>query len=129
MRDKLCTAPLQRLIAKYPLITTKFCLIVFKNIVSMTATQKSVLITGCSAGGIGSALAELFHRRGWLVFATARELSKVQNLKLLGCEIILLDVTIDETISAAVKVVESRADGKLDMLINNAGFGMNLFLF
>ncbi|KAE9380860.1 short-chain dehydrogenase/reductase [Stipitochalara longipes BDJ] len=87
----------------------------------MSSQKKSVLITGCSAGGIGSALAELFHRHGWLVFATARDLNKVQHLKTLGCEIILLDVTIEETIRAASEIVQNKAGGKLNMLINNAG--------
>jgi 1-acylglycerone phosphate reductase len=50
-------------------------------------------------------------------------LNKVKHLKALGCEIILLDVTIDETIRAAVKVVGLMTGGTLDMLINNAGLG------
>jgi 1-acylglycerone phosphate reductase len=91
-------------------------------------SKKSVLITGCSAGGIGSALAEIFHHHGWLVFATARDLNKVQHLKALGCEIILLGVTSDETIQAAVQVVQNKADRKLDMLINNATLGIKAYL-
>jgi 1-acylglycerone phosphate reductase len=90
-------------------------------------SKKSVLITGCSAGGIGSALAEIFHHHGWLVFATARDLNKAQHLKALGCEIILLDVMNDETIQAAVKVVQNKGGGKLDMLINNAGLGIKAY--
>ncbi|KAE9368176.1 NAD(P)-binding protein [Stipitochalara longipes BDJ] len=36
-------------------------------------------------------------------------------------KIIDLDVSMEETIKTAVKVVQNKADGKLDMLINNAG--------
>lgn len=87
----------------------------------MAAKQKSVLITGCSAGGLGAAFAEEFHRNGWLVFASARNLTKVQHLKELGCEAVELDVTKEESLQEAVKVVNLKTDGNLDMLINNAG--------
>jgi NADP-dependent 3-hydroxy acid dehydrogenase YdfG len=91
----------------------------------MTSKQKSVLITGCSAGGIGEALAAEFHSKGWLVFATARNLEKVKHLKELGCEILELDVTKDETIRSAVKEVGKKTNGILDMLINNAGMSVS----
>jgi 1-acylglycerone phosphate reductase len=90
-------------------------------------SKKSVLITGCSAGGICSALAELFHRHGWLVFATALDLNKAQHLGALGCEMVLLDVTSDETIQTAVKFVQNKGGWKLDMLINNAGLGIKVY--
>ena len=47
-------------------------------------TPKTVLITGCSAGGIGSALAEVFQKRGIHNFATARDLSKMSHLQTLS---------------------------------------------
>lgn len=56
---------------------------------------KSVLITGCSDGGIGHALAENLAMRGLTVFATARSTSKItgfddySNVYLLN-----LDVTL-----------------------------------
>ena len=81
------------------------------------------MITGRSAEGIGSALAEEFHSNGWIVFATARALEKVQHLQDIGCGIVLLDVTKQETIKASAEVVKAKTGGKLDMLINNAGMG------
>jgi 1-acylglycerone phosphate reductase len=84
---------------------------------------KTVLITGCSEGGIGDALAKEFHRKGLRVFATARNLSKVEHLKELGLEILPLDVIDDASIKQAVESVKSLTGGTLDYLVNNSGSG------
>ncbi|KAE8353433.1 hypothetical protein BDV28DRAFT_108056 [Aspergillus coremiiformis] len=89
---------------------------------SETNFLRSVLITGCSAGGIGSALAETFHSRGLHVFATARSASKMAHLeKLPNITLMELDVTDAKSIEAAVEVVTAKAGGKLDYLVNNSG--------
>lgn len=85
--------------------------------------MKSVLITGCSKGGIGDALAQEFHSKGVRVFATARNLEKIDHLKKLGLDVLQLDVTSAESIRKAVIVVEKEMGGKLDFLVNNAGMG------
>lgn len=86
--------------------------------------QRTVLITGCSEGGIGHALAEEFHRRGLRVFATARNLGKVEHLRALaGLEIIQLDVADPASVRAAADEVRTRTGGVLDYLVNNAGQG------
>ena len=83
---------------------------------------KSVLITGCSAGGIGFALAEEFQARGFHVFATARTRSKTSNIENLpNVTFIPLDVLNSSTISVAVEVVKAHNGGTLDYLVNNAG--------
>ena len=83
----------------------------------MTTMQKPVLISGCSAGGIGKeALAAEFYGKGWVVFATVRNLKKVQHLDEAGWNILELDITNESTIKAAVKEVELRAGGKLDIV-------------
>lgn len=83
---------------------------------------KSVLITGCSVGGIGFALAEEFQTRGFHVFATARTRSKTSNIENLpNVTFIPLDVADISTISAAVEVVKAHTGGTLDYLVNNAG--------
>ncbi|KAI9035135.1 SDR family oxidoreductase [Aspergillus affinis] len=85
---------------------------------------QSVLITGCSAGGIGSALVEEFHTKGLHVYATARSKSKLAHLKhLANVTILKLDVTSAWDIEAAAEFVRDDA-GKLDILINNAGQSM-----
>ncbi|KAI1208019.1 putative short-chain dehydrogenase/reductase [Annulohypoxylon truncatum] len=82
---------------------------------------KSVLITGCSEGGIGAALAAEFQAQGCQVFATARDASKMHSLSKLGIQTLELDVTSDASIAAAVAAVRKATDGSLDFLVNNAG--------
>jgi 1-acylglycerone phosphate reductase len=84
---------------------------------------KTVLITGCSEGGIGDALAQVFHRKGLRVFATARNLSKIEHLKKMGLETLPLDVTDAASIKAVVESIKSITGGTLDILVNNSGAG------
>jgi 1-acylglycerone phosphate reductase len=83
---------------------------------------KTVLITGCSAGGIGSALVLSFQRRGYTVYATARSLEKMADLvSLPNVYLLELDVTSPSSIISVAKELEGRTGGTLDVLINNAG--------
>lgn len=81
---------------------------------------QTVLITGASSG-IGAATAELFHQRGWNVVATMRRPGAGRDdprwLEL------RLDVTEAESISAALAAAISRY-GHLDVVVNNAGYGL-----
>lgn len=90
--------------------------------------RKTCLITGCSSGGVGPALVEVFRDQGYHVFATARTPAKVPQG--LGHDpnvtILELDVTSIESIKAAATIVSNQTDGKLDVLINNAGHGLNM---
>lgn len=86
-------------------------------------SQKTALVTGTSKGGLGDHLAQELHRRGFRVFATARTPSKVQHLKDMGLDIVLVDVTDPESIKKAAAEVNALAEGKLDILINNSGIG------
>ena len=85
--------------------------------------EKTVLITGCSSG-IGRCLAHGLRARGWRVFATARKPADVTTLAAEGFESLPLDVTSPDSIAAAVDDVLRRTGGRLDALINNAGFGL-----
>ena len=89
----------------------------------MAEAKRTVLITGCSDGGLGAALAHVFHEQGLRVFASARDTAKMSKQKEAGIECLELDVLSDDSIKAAVKHIASSADGKLDILINNAGGG------
>ncbi|KAI1373840.1 oxidoreductase [Hypoxylon crocopeplum] len=87
-----------------------------------TQPKKTVLITGCSAGGIGHALAREFQARGLHVFATTRSVSKMASLEPLADVTLLpLDVTSAESLAAAVAAVSKETGGTLDYLINNSG--------
>ncbi len=85
--------------------------------------MKSALITGCSKGGIGDALAQEFHKNVVRVFATARNMVKVEHLKVLGIEVLQLDVLSPESIQMAAAEVLKATGGELDFLVNNAGGG------
>ena len=84
--------------------------------------SKSVLITGCSAGGIGSALVEVFQKSNLRVFATARDPAKMSHLKALSNVVLLtLDPTLPESVQAAMERVKQETGGTLDYLVSNAG--------
>jgi short-subunit dehydrogenase len=94
----------------------------------MSTVSKFVLITGATAG-IGRMTAIHLAKLGHHVIATGRkpaELAKVQQeaagLKL---DTVLLDVTSQPSIEAAVLEVDRLTAGRgLDVLVNNAGFGV-----
>lgn len=91
----------------------------------MASPRKSVLITGCSAGGIGAALAEVFHEKGYHVFATVRNPSKISETLSSAANgtILTLDVLSSESIAAAVESVKRETGSTLDVLVNNSGGG------
>ena len=83
---------------------------------------KTVLITGCSTGGIGHGLAIEFARRGLHVFATARSPAKMSDLeKTSNITLLTLDVTSPTSIAEAVTAVKTHTGGTLDYLVNNSG--------
>ncbi|KAJ5987852.1 hypothetical protein N7481_003062 [Penicillium waksmanii] len=83
--------------------------------------QRSILITGCSQGSAGNALALEFASKGFRVFATARSLKALANLQGDNIETLTLDVTDASSIKALAAQISSRTGGSLDMLFNNAG--------
>ncbi|KAK7418445.1 NADPH-dependent 1-acyl dihydroxyacetone phosphate reductase [Neonectria punicea] len=88
----------------------------------MAANQKtSVLITGCSPGGIGHALALEFQRRGCFVIATARNTDLIRHMEGPDVSVLELDVTKTSSIAECREKVGALTGGRLDILINNAG--------
>lgn len=88
----------------------------------MNTAKKIILITGCSSG-IGFDAANTLKERGHRVIATCRKTEDIQKLTGLGLEAILLNVDDTASIESAFKKVMDITEGKLDVLINNAGYG------
>ena len=83
---------------------------------------KVALVTGASSG-IGQACAKLLAQDGWLVYGTSRQIQKGIVEDRFGIHMVQLDVTDQESVQAAVSIVLER-EGRLDALVNNAGFGI-----
>jgi NAD(P)-dependent dehydrogenase (short-subunit alcohol dehydrogenase family) len=87
-------------------------------------SQPVWFITGCSTG-FGRELAKLVIARGWPTVVTARNKASVEDLVAAAPKTALavsLDVTDAGQIAAAVKQAEERF-GRIDVLVNNAGYG------
>ncbi|MFL6161642.1 MAG: oxidoreductase [Jatrophihabitantaceae bacterium] len=84
--------------------------------------MRVVLITGCSSG-IGEATARRLNRAGHTVYASARRPETLAGLAAEGCRTVALDVTDEQSMLAAVRQVEQE-QGRLDVLVNNAGYGL-----
>ncbi|KAL8723688.1 MAG: hypothetical protein Q9181_007229 [Wetmoreana brouardii] len=88
-------------------------------------SKPTALITGCSQGGIGDALAHQLVTCGFHILAAVRNRAKAAHFsETESIEIVSLDVTSSDSISSLTADLKDRlSDGKLDLLINNAGFG------
>lgn len=83
--------------------------------------QKVILITGASSG-IGYDTATRLAKQGHKVYGAARRIDKMQPLKELGVTPIKMDVTDDASMIAGVNTV-LETEGRIDVLVNNAGYG------
>ncbi len=79
------------------------------------------LVTGGSSG-IGEATARRLHELGWTVYAAARRTDRMAGLAGLGIHALALDVTDEASTAAAVDQIIGE-QGRIDVLINNAGYG------
>src|SRR5882724_9155615 len=80
---------------------------------------KVALVTGASSG-IGEATAERLAKAGYKVYGTSRRGAQAGRQSF---EMLSLDVTNDDSVEATVAEV-MRRDGRIDLLVNNAGFGV-----
>lgn len=81
--------------------------------------NKIALVTGASSG-IGQATAERLSMAGYKVYGTSRRGAQAGRRSF---EMLALDVTSDESVEAAVREL-IRLEGRIDLLVNNAGFGV-----
>lgn len=83
--------------------------------------EKVVLITGASSG-IGYQTAEKLAKQGYRVFGAARRVDRMAGLTQLGVTPVHLDITDEDSIAEMVQSVIDQA-GRIDVLVNNAGYG------
>ncbi|MBW9276109.1 MAG: SDR family NAD(P)-dependent oxidoreductase [Candidatus Thiodiazotropha sp. (ex. Lucinisca nassula)] len=87
-----------------------------------TSKQQVALVTGASSG-MGKDFAQALLAEGLVVYTVARRIEKMANLERLGAIPLKMDITDREQIDAVIETIE-KDHGGIDLLINNAGFGM-----
>src|SRR5271170_1381989 len=83
--------------------------------------NKTAFVTGASSG-IGEATVRRLLAGGYKVFAGARRQDRMAGLAALGATLLSLDLTDDASTIAAVEAIKAQS-GRIDVLINNAGYG------
>ena len=82
---------------------------------------KVILITGGSSG-IGHDSAIKLASQGHIVYAAARRVEKMEDLKQYGVHVLPVDVTSEESMKDCVEALIAE-QGRIDVLVNNAGYG------
>jgi NAD(P)-dependent dehydrogenase (short-subunit alcohol dehydrogenase family) len=94
----------------------------------MDSKQKVAVVTG-SSSGIGHEISLILARNGFTTYATMRNLQKGSDLKSIAEDEKLhlyfaqLDVTDENSVKTAIQTIHNEA-GRIDILINNAGYGL-----
>ena len=84
-------------------------------------TTKTALVTGASSG-IGEAAALKLQALGFTVYGAARRADRLQELAAEGIRPLAMDVTDEASMSAGVEEIVA-GTGRIDVLVNNAGYG------
>ena len=88
----------------------------------MIQREKRVLLITGSNSGIGNMTAKYAVEAGFMTYGGARRPDAFAAIQAVGARPIQLDVTHEQSMIAAIKQIEVE-QGKVDVLINNAGFG------
>ena len=83
--------------------------------------KKVVLVTGASSG-IGLETAKLLIEQGHIVYTAARRIDKMKAIGELGANLLEMDVTNEASMVAGVDTILKK-EGRIDVLVNNAGYG------
>ena len=84
--------------------------------------KRVALVTGASSG-IGKAIVGRLLSDGLRVYGAARRVDQMQDIRAQGARIVALDLTNEESMQAAVATL-LEAEGRIDVLVNNAGYGL-----
>jgi short-subunit dehydrogenase len=84
--------------------------------------KKVILVTGGSSG-MGKETAKVLAGMGHKVYAAARRVENMEDLKALGVTPLALDITKEEQCRAVVDQIQ-KDEGRIDVLVNNAGYGL-----
>jgi NAD(P)-dependent dehydrogenase (short-subunit alcohol dehydrogenase family) len=84
--------------------------------------NKVILITGASSG-MGKDTAIVLAKNGYKIYAAARRVEEMEDIKRAGGVPVAADVTQDAELQKLVEVVIQR-EGRIDVLWNNAGYGL-----
>ena len=84
-------------------------------------SKKIILITGASSG-IGFDAAQILAQQGHKVYAAARRVELMEPLKADGVQVLKMDVTDEASMQQGVEAV-IQTEGRIDVLVNNAGYG------
>ncbi|HEY5155023.1 MAG TPA: oxidoreductase [Acidimicrobiales bacterium] len=84
--------------------------------------MRTVLITGASSG-MGKETAKKLLGEGYTVYVAARRIEQMRDLEALGATPLAMDITKEGDVVAAIERITADHGG-VDVLINNAGFGM-----
>jgi NAD(P)-dependent dehydrogenase (short-subunit alcohol dehydrogenase family) len=91
--------------------------------------EKVALVTG-SSSGIGFETAILLARSGFHTYASMRKLEKskkireIANTEKLPLRVVQLDVNYDRSVKDAINKIVAEENGRIDVLVNNAGYGL-----
>jgi len=92
--------------------------------------KKVVAVVTGSSSGIGFETSLVLAKNGFVTYATMRNLGKSNKIielkqkKKLPLEVLKLDVTDDKSIKEAIKKIVNEQQGTIDVLVNNAGYGL-----
>jgi short-subunit dehydrogenase len=83
--------------------------------------KKVALVTG-SSSGIGMETAKLLIQNGYIVYGAARRTERMAGLKESGVKLLALDLTDETSMTKGISEI-IRNDKRIDLLVNNAGYG------
>lgn len=84
-------------------------------------SNKIIIVTGASSG-FGKDTVKKFLNDGNVVYSGARRVERMKDIEKLGAKVMKLDITEDESVNAFIDTIV-KEHGKIDALINNAGYG------